>query len=378
MHSFSTTTTTTCPRTQTAMSTKRSVFGSIKDRLSKKSFEMGSPKSSSPIPLGRAAPSPTSASPSRGRSPLTNLSPATRRPRQEPPPPSYNEAINTPVVQPPQARDVSPSPSALSIGSLSITTPEDPYAFLSSFDTIFLIDDSGSMAGRSWREVKDVLLNIAPICTAHDTDGVDVYFLNHTGNSPADLANGKAAGGYRNITDEQTIEDLFRRVAPTRATLTGTALSHILGAYIRNYEARVAACGGDPDGTGVRPINVIVITDGAPTDDPEAVLRRWAGKLDKLDAPPHQVGIQFFQVGNEPGATEALRQLDDELAQAGNGRPAVRDMVDTVTWNARDGARRVLTADAILKTVLGAVVKRLDRSTVSAEEQRSNNLLSVR
>lgn len=30
---------------------------------------------------------------------------------------------------------------------------EDPYTFLTSFDTVFLIDDSGSMAGRSWREL---------------------------------------------------------------------------------------------------------------------------------------------------------------------------------------------------------------------------------
>ncbi|KAK3363782.1 hypothetical protein B0T25DRAFT_597184 [Lasiosphaeria hispida] len=53
-----------------------------------------------------------------------------------------------------------------------------PYAFLSTFDTIFVIDDSGSMAGRSWREVKDALRAITPICTAHDADGVDVYLLN--------------------------------------------------------------------------------------------------------------------------------------------------------------------------------------------------------
>ena len=32
-----------------------------------------------------------------------------------------------------------------------------PYAFLTQpgFDTIFVIDDSGSMAGRCWRETKD-------------------------------------------------------------------------------------------------------------------------------------------------------------------------------------------------------------------------------
>ncbi|XP_014559449.1 hypothetical protein COCVIDRAFT_24175 [Bipolaris victoriae FI3] len=55
----------------------------------------------------------------------------------------------------------------------------DPYAFLKSFDTIF-IDDSGSMSGRSWQETRKALENITPICTQDDGDGIDLYFLNHT------------------------------------------------------------------------------------------------------------------------------------------------------------------------------------------------------
>jgi hypothetical protein len=38
-----------------------------------------------------------------------------------------------------------------------------------------------------------------------------------------------------------------------------------------------------------------------------------AKKLDELDAAPHQIGVQFFQVCNEEGAAEALRDLDDGL-----------------------------------------------------------------
>ncbi|KAI2479379.1 hypothetical protein Ptr902_09590 [Pyrenophora tritici-repentis] len=36
--------------------------------------------------------------------------------------------------------------------SASTTSDNDLYAFLKTFDTVFLIDDSGSMAGRSWGE----------------------------------------------------------------------------------------------------------------------------------------------------------------------------------------------------------------------------------
>ena len=40
-------------------------------------------------------------------------------------------------------------------------TDDDPYAFLTTFDTIFLIDDSGSMAGSNWDQVKQALELIA-------------------------------------------------------------------------------------------------------------------------------------------------------------------------------------------------------------------------
>ncbi|KAJ9133536.1 hypothetical protein NKR23_g10718, partial [Pleurostoma richardsiae] len=131
----------------------------------------------------------------------------------------------------------------------------------------------------------------------------------------------------------------------------------------------VRAAGGDPDGvdaSGLKPINVIVVTDGVPSDDPQSVIAAVARRLDRLDAPPHQVGVQFFQVGGEPGAAEALRELDDALAE----QQGVRDMVDTVTFNAAAaGGAPTLTADAVLKTVLGAVHKKHDRRRLSLEEE---------
>jgi hypothetical protein len=45
------------------------------------------------------------------------------------------------AVAPATAAPVAPAPAG-----------DSPYEFLREFDTIFLIDDSGSMAGRSWRE----------------------------------------------------------------------------------------------------------------------------------------------------------------------------------------------------------------------------------
>lgn len=211
------------------------------------------------------------------------------------------------------------------------TTADSPYAFLTQFDTLFCIDDSGSMAGRSWRETSKALQAITPICTTHDRDGIDVAFLNNR--NPHD-----PNGIYTNITTTETVDNIFNSVRPLGGTPTGTRLNQILKPYLEALERSLK-----PSSTGpIRPLNIIVITDGVPSDDVEAVVVRAAKKLDELDAEPWQVGIQFFQVGNEPEAAEDLRDLDDALAD----QRGVRDIVDTVPWTT-DG--RELSADGILK-----------------------------
>ncbi|KAK0612865.1 hypothetical protein B0T17DRAFT_620256 [Bombardia bombarda] len=355
----------------------RSIFGSIRDKLSSKNKSGGSkseqPTIPPPTPRDKLAPTPAGPSVPGAAGSTAGGS------RDAPSPPSYNDAVTNPfattnptpapapapaiaVSNPavnPYQRNPSPVPSVISAASLS--TPEDPYAFLSSFDTVFLIDDSSSMRGESWAEVRGCLAAITPICAAHDADGIDVFFLNCKNRvGPRDTS------GFCNIRTAQQVDDLFLRVLPTGATPTGERINAILKPYLREYEAAVKRT-GDPDNSGVKPVNMIVITDGSATDDPESVIISVAKKLDALEAPPFQVGIQFFQVGNERGAKQALETLDDDLARHGDG---CRDMVDTVTWSGRDGERKALSGDAILKVVLGAVVKRLDRRRASGESRR--------
>jgi len=222
------------------------------------------------------------------------------------------------------------------------TTADDPYAFLSTFDTVFLIDDSGSMAGRSWKETAQVLKAITPICTAHDADGIDVYFLNE-----------KDSSEYKNITRAADVDAIFHSVRPRGGTPTGSRLNAVLKPYLAALERK----GADD----VKPLNIIVITDGVASDDVESVIIAAAKKLDRWDAPAWQIGVQFFQVGEERGAAEALRELDDGLAEMSAGR----DIVDTVPWKGESG--KGLSADVVLKTVLGAVNRRLDRKRVSLD-----------
>ncbi|KFH44785.1 hypothetical protein ACRE_044010 [Hapsidospora chrysogenum ATCC 11550] len=229
----------------------------------------------------------------------------------------------------------------------------DSLRLLRSFDTVFLIDDSGSMKGSRWEEARDLVCIIAGVCATRDADGIDVYFMNHR--SPHKAPPIKASGGYYNLKTFQQVITAFKEATPQGMTPTGARLRSILKPYTDMLERE-----GPDRIDDVKPVNIIVITDGVPSDDPESAIVQCARKLDRLDAPLHQVGIQFFQIANMPEATYALMQLDDDLEQLG-----IRDMVDTVTWNKSPRPGPVLTADGILKTVLGAVIRRWDRKDTS-------------
>lgn len=273
-----------------------------------------------------------------------------------------------PLQGPPQARlsvpdanhDAPPAytrqPSVPTHNPTSPQQPIDsPYAFLGQFDTIFVIDDSGSMAGRSWRETAAALGAITPICTEQDTNGIDIYFLNHR--NP--YANDRL-GSYTNVTTTAAVQEIFGTVRPMGGTPTGTRLNAILKDYLSTLEKSVAK-GAE---SAVKPLNIIVITDGVATDDVESVIVSAAKKLDKMSAEPWQVGIQFFQVGQEAEAAADLKELDDALA----GDHGVRDMVDTVPWSGVDS--NVLTADGIIKVTMGAINRKLDRKKGTDERLR--------
>ncbi|KAI0569672.1 TerY toxicity protection protein contains von Willebrand factor (vWF) domain protein [Pyrenophora tritici-repentis] len=135
--------------------------------------------------------------------------------------------------------------------SASTTSDNDPYAFLKTFDTVFLIDDSGSMVGHSWRETQKALQTITPICTSHDEDGIDIYFLNHPDSSL-----------YKSVKQVSTIIEIFQTVRPSGATPTGQRLNNILKPYLQRYKK--------DDKT--KPMNIIVITDGEPSDNVESAI----------------------------------------------------------------------------------------------------------
>ncbi|RDA93811.1 hypothetical protein CP533_6349 [Ophiocordyceps camponoti-saundersi (nom. inval.)] len=252
-----------------------------------------------------------------------------------------SETRHPPSVAPP-AYSTHSRASAYERSTFLASSSEDPYHFLYLFDTVFLVDDSSSMCGHRWREVQSALQQLTPVCTSHDDDGIDVYFMNHANSEDE-------SRGYRCIKDGAQVEALFRSVRPFGPTPTRSSIENILDPYIEKL-SRAA------DFQDVRPLNLIVLTDGMPGPStsylPEPAIVRYAKWLDEAAAPSYQVGIQFIQVGDDADATRALEILDRLRERYG-----IRDMVDTTKFESRAGP---LSAEGILKAVLGGVDRRLD------------------
>ncbi|KAK6346331.1 hypothetical protein TWF730_010657 [Orbilia blumenaviensis] len=258
-----------------------------------------------------------------------------QQPPMMPPQQQQHQQQMPPQPQPPMHSTPNPliNPGTLPLPSLN-PGADDPYTFLRDFDTVVVVDDSGSMSGGRWNQTAAALSAVVPIITYYDSDGIDIYFLN----APDRPHN-------HNIKTPAQVMEIFSTVKPQGSTPTGRALKRILEPHMEKFER-------NPN--RVKPLNIIVITDGVPTDDVESHIVKYARKLDRLDADLTQVGIQFFQIGSDPEATVALRELDDALGEMRD----IRDMVDTVPWTGS------LEGERMLKVVLGAVNKRLDRKKI--------------
>ncbi|CAE6478203.1 unnamed protein product [Rhizoctonia solani] len=223
---------------------------------------------------------------------------------------------------------------------------EDALAQLRDYDTQFLIDDSGSMSGPRWNEARDALMGLAKYALKHDQDGIEIFFLNNVGN-----------GGP--VKNEEEVRQLFYSVKPDGGTPTGRRLEQILEAYITRIEAAKTKSGGADPSESVKPLNLIVITDGEPGDDPEGVIAAAARRLDAGRFSLTQVGIQFIQVGDDKSASKALKELDEHLHEGHN----VRDIVDT-----RPFTGKKLTTEVLIEMLLGGINRRIDRIDKSGKK----------
>ncbi|KAF7297101.1 hypothetical protein MIND_00943000 [Mycena indigotica] len=292
----------------------------------------------------------------------------TRRLSREPPP-SYNDSLAVPdasLKRSTSSRESKYDNPQWLRQPMRQSTLEDALELLVKYDTVILVDDSGSMQLSSshgktrWQEAGDALAQLATTAAQYDADGIDIHFLNHV----------HMQNSSQHLRTAEAVRRVFNEVSPRGPTPTGDRLDQLLKPYISMLEEAKIDADGTPrnrqTNEKIKRVNFIVITDGQPTDEPSEVIVHAAKRFGAIrNICPIQVGIQFVQIGDDPNATAALSRLDDDLAQE-NGIP---DIVDTTPYT----KLHPITADGIIKCLIGGINRRVDKqpwnSTAVSTEQ---------
>ncbi|NEQ96954.1 MAG: VWA domain-containing protein [Cyanothece sp. SIO2G6] len=184
-------------------------------------------------------------------------------------------------------------------------------SILMNRDYTLILDKSGSMSASDqpngqtrWQAVQESTLAVARKIEQLDPDGITVYTF---------------AGRFKrydNVTADK-VKQIFLENDP----MGTTNLTDVLKDTFQSYFQRKAAGEAQEQGE-----TVIVITDGAP-NDPAAVVRTIVDATQRMEK-DEELAVTFFQIGNDSGATEFLKALDDQLQDVG----AKFDICDAVTF----------------------------------------------
>lgn len=256
-----------------------------------------------------------------------------------------NQLIMATSSQPPPYTATGPPQKTTTTDSL---LNDDQLWALRGYDIVYIVDDSTSMSWTEkrsgivpWPHARDALMTFSTICAEWDEDGQDVWFLNR-------------AEPVLNATPQQ-IADAFNLKNPVGGTNMGRKLAQIASKYFEQYVPGVT-----------KPLNILAITDGQFSDDVTSVIIWIVQQLDRRNALPNQIGIQFVQIGADPEAKRCLEALDDDLENAGLSR----DIVDTVPWIPKKVDGPQFDGRYLVKVVCGAINKRLDKQNVLGGQVR--------
>ena len=245
--------------------------------------------------------------------------------------------------QPPNPYGQQPSTA----NQLNVTELEKRLQILSQYDIMIILDDSGSMSLNGahqntsrWDEAIEACELILDLATKYDTNGIEVYFLNDF--------NELLITAGQSISNEVS----SKNISPNGGTPLGAKLESIFNRYLPIIKQNRT------NNITQKPFNIIVITDGAPSD--KATVKKSIGnlcrELQKMGIQPNEMfGIQFFQVGLDSGATTFLRELDDDLSR----EEGIPDIVDCTH---QDPNNHMPLKVIIEKALLGAVVSQIDNA----------------
>ncbi|KAF8996617.1 hypothetical protein BDQ17DRAFT_1364159 [Cyathus striatus] len=211
------------------------------------------------------------------------------------------------ILLPPERNLTPPPPPPRTIPNfnpvLGLPRPAMIEKILQVYDFIFLIDDSGSMHGSSWSEARESVNELANwiLDNGWDRDGITLRFLNSDRLFKFQDLNG--------ISDKNKIRQLVNVVHPEAGTPTGQRCYEILNAHIDKLENAK----NTQQYAKIKPLILVVITDGAPTDGYEyelsRVLMSISTRLATCCHHPNSMAIQFVQVGSDPRAAQSLKVL---------------------------------------------------------------------
>ncbi|KAG5220934.1 COP signalosome [Salix suchowensis] len=143
-------------------------------------------------------------------------------------------------------------------------TVENALQTLRKYDTVLIIDDSGSMLGSKWRQAEKSLAALADMAGKYDTDGIDVAFLNSTkvgeGIRASIPLNAVNDPHLKFLQSGKEVQRLFLDIRPYGHTPIGERLESLLLTYLARIE------GAQRQGVlnTIKPVNYVIITDGEP------------------------------------------------------------------------------------------------------------------
>ncbi len=220
-------------------------------------------------------------------------------------------------------------------------------ALLALYDIVFYCDDSGSMKfeenGNRIDDLKFILSKVAGIATLFDEEGLVVRFINDNPNGGDGIRNGAE------------VESLVAQVPFRGGTPLGEKLdTKIIQPLVLDQAYR---------GTMAKPVLVLIITDGVPTDTlPQYsianVIVQAKNALRNTRYGPGALAIQIAQVGKDQNTQQFLSTLDNH--------PTIGNMVDCTSYYelekeqfARKGVD--LTPEMwVLKMCIGAIDSEYD------------------
>ncbi|KAI6009768.1 hypothetical protein BKA83DRAFT_4415326 [Pisolithus microcarpus] len=202
-----------------------------------------------------------------------------------------------------------PDPGTVNDGyneELDRPRPDHMEQLLEKYHPVFVVDDSSSMTmNGAWGKAKDAVFRFATEVMQYDTGGIDVYFLNSLLYQDA-------------MTAPEDVVQIFGQIKPQGPSPIGARLQYVLNKIIEQLER---AKSNVSDYGKIKPVNIIVLTNSPPSDDPKKVIQTAAKKLHRGLHHPNAVSIQFAQLGSDTRTRRALKKLAEDRSL---------NMVDTV------------------------------------------------